>query len=65
MFTPQTLVGGALLFDGPTSNMHSLFLSSLKDVLIDLREREREKHRSDASRTRPDWGSNLQPRHVP
>ena len=29
------------------------------------REREREKHRSAASCTYPDWGPNLQPRHVP
>ena len=53
------------------------FKSSPKDIFIDFRERgrerkkerererEREKHRSVASCTYPDWGPNLQPRHVP
>ena len=44
------------------------FKSSLKDMVIDFkrgREGEGEKHRSVASPIYPNWGPNLQPRHVP
>ena len=60
--------------------MGLIYLSILthEDMLVDFREKGkgererqeknihvREKHQSVASGTRPDWGPNPQPRHVP